>query len=764
MPSSVDAGSVVLRVEPGETAELSTEDLLLALPDCLGPMPRSRAFRIRLAFCAATLLALLMVYVTLVMVASYGLWSHLASPGVVAAAHRLVPSPPLFIFLCVAGVILCVFLVKPLFTLRASRPPSVRLERSAEPRLFAFVDRLCAAQGAPAPSEILVDTQVNASASLRHNLVGLFRDDLTLTIGLPLARGMSLREFAGVLAHEFGHFAQGGAMRLSTLVRRSLSFMLRIVHERDGFDAILHDAGRVRLFLDPRLLLLSVAFSVFIWAVLAVVWLARMLLKGLAWVGMASAGALLREMEYDADLHEARVVGRETFVETGTRLLVLDAARGAAGTIEQRSWGTQRLPEDMPGLIAILAERIGAQPDAVRDLREGALNATTKRFDSHPCLRDREAAVRREADAGTFRLDAPASTLFSDLTALSREATLATYRELLGMEFKATRFLPVAEILYEIEGDTTVTQRLARLTRGCPPDACRVAIGPMQGAATPGEPPPREPSVQDLDVARRRILELAPKAIEAAARLDEARQRLDRYRVVTALRQTGFPVDPGPIGEDEAPGDAVAEGRKRAARDIQDAERDLIPFSEAVNDRLRIALRRRPAAGAAGPCCAGTPAPEAMVATLEAFNSARTHAEILRSRLAVLLGILLEAQRVRGNPLVVRPAYDACADVKAAVGSFRAVIDGIPYPFHLPMPEAFRGAATPTVGVFLGHVSLDSDPGVVYSQGSDLASRLRRLEERLLSSLAQVTEQVEHALGLSPLPDPPPEVTERSPA
>ena len=172
--------------------------------------------------CGATLVALLLAYVALVAVASYGLWSHFASPRVVAAAHSLVPWPPLFAFLCVAGPILGVFLVKPLFTLRAERPPSVTLDRSAEPRLFAFVERLCAAQGAPPPSEIRVDTQVNASASLRHGLIGLFRDDLSLTIGLPLARSLSLREFTGVLAHEFGHFAQGGAMRLSALVRRSV--------------------------------------------------------------------------------------------------------------------------------------------------------------------------------------------------------------------------------------------------------------------------------------------------------------------------------------------------------------------------------------------------------------------------------------------------------------------------------------------------------------------------------------------------------------
>jgi Zn-dependent protease with chaperone function len=38
---------------------------------------------------------------------------------------------------------------------------------------------------------------------------------LVLVIGLPLAAGMSMRQVAGVLAHEFGHFAQGAGMRFN---------------------------------------------------------------------------------------------------------------------------------------------------------------------------------------------------------------------------------------------------------------------------------------------------------------------------------------------------------------------------------------------------------------------------------------------------------------------------------------------------------------------------------------------------------------------
>ena len=60
-----------------------------------------------------------------------------------------------------------------------------------------------------------------------------------LTIGLPLVAGLSAREFGGVLAHEFGHFAQGGGMRLTAVVRGVNAWFGRVVYERDEWDETL---------------------------------------------------------------------------------------------------------------------------------------------------------------------------------------------------------------------------------------------------------------------------------------------------------------------------------------------------------------------------------------------------------------------------------------------------------------------------------------------------------------------------------------------
>ena len=53
------------------------------------------------------------------------------------------------------------------------------------------------------------------SAAHRGGFLGLFGGQFVLTVGAPLAAGLSAAGFAGVLAHEFGHFAQRGGRGLS---------------------------------------------------------------------------------------------------------------------------------------------------------------------------------------------------------------------------------------------------------------------------------------------------------------------------------------------------------------------------------------------------------------------------------------------------------------------------------------------------------------------------------------------------------------------
>ena len=149
----------------------------------------------------------------------------------------------------VAGGILVFFMVKPFFAAKPKAPEPVTLDPAKEPLLFGFVQKICGLVGAAAPWRIDVDCQVNASAGLRR---GLWSKDLVLTIGLPLVGGLDMRQFAGVLAHEFGHFAQGAGMRLTYIIRKINFWFARVVYERDSWDVKLEQTARGPYANDDR--------------------------------------------------------------------------------------------------------------------------------------------------------------------------------------------------------------------------------------------------------------------------------------------------------------------------------------------------------------------------------------------------------------------------------------------------------------------------------------------------------------------------------
>jgi Zn-dependent protease with chaperone function len=85
-------------------------------------------------------------------------------------------------------------------------PPGPRLEESAEPRLFAFIQTIASDMHQRMPDEIYLDHDANIGVAQRGGVLG-FGSRRVMTIGLPLLQAMPAAEFKAVLAHEFGHYA-----------------------------------------------------------------------------------------------------------------------------------------------------------------------------------------------------------------------------------------------------------------------------------------------------------------------------------------------------------------------------------------------------------------------------------------------------------------------------------------------------------------------------------------------------------------------------
>ncbi|MGC3967054.1 MAG: M48 family metallopeptidase [Pirellulales bacterium] len=291
--------------------------------------------------------------------------------------------------------------------------------------LFEFVEMVCRTVGSPRPRRIDVDLDVNASASFRRGIWSMLGNDLVLTIGMPLAAGMTTRQFGGILAHEFGHFTQGLGMRLSYVIRAISIWFARVAYERDSWDEWLEAHSRDG---DGWIVLLANLGR-------GGVWLGRLVLRGLTYVGHAVAGVMLRQMEYDADLHEIRFGGSPSFAATSRRLTLLNVASNGAYSDLNDFYRDGRLVDDMPKLVMANVETM---PEEVRkQIAKVTAEARTGWYDTHPCDNDRIAFAEKQNAPGVFADDGPASDLFANFSTLCKSATWNLYKQVFNGKVKS---------------------------------------------------------------------------------------------------------------------------------------------------------------------------------------------------------------------------------------------------------------------------------------------------------------------------------------
>ena len=412
------------------------------------PVRTSLPYMLGMALVAATMAVLPLIYIGMIVLTGWGAYYHAVNHvGMLAYGTG---RGKLLVFLAyaapiVVGAISVFFMIKPLLAPPSRQVRTRSLTRQGEPLLFAFVERLCQSLGAPQPKRIDVDYQLNASASFRRGLLSFLGSDLVLTIGVPLMAGLSLQQFAGVLAHEFGHFSQGSAMRLSYLIRRINYWFARVVYERDEWDDWLADTASE---VDMR-------FGWILFLSQGLVVISRGVLWTLMIVGHTISGFLLRQMEYDADRHAARLAGSEAFIETTRQLAVLDAAHSATHRTLAQFVSEHVLPDNLPKMLLRLVE---AMPEEVRgDVLKLQSQGKTGILSTHPSDKDRIANAQREAAPGIIHVEGPASQLIVDFDSTARNVTWDFYCAQLS-NIRPDAMTPVDKLLKENLADASSSE------------------------------------------------------------------------------------------------------------------------------------------------------------------------------------------------------------------------------------------------------------------------------------------------------------------
>lgn len=730
----------------GEPIAQRAAAVLGAFQGTIDPIRVSLTYRAGIALVSLVMVMLPLIYLAIIGLTMYAVYWHAThNIGMLVFVSGQGALVMLVAYLApiVVGGLVVLFMVKPLFARAADDRSPVTLSREQEPLVFAFVDRICAAVGAPVPNEIAIDSQVNASASFRRGLLSFFDDDLRLTIGMPLVAGMTLRQFGGVLAHEFGHFGQGAALRLTYVVRAINLWFLRVVYQRDVWDEWLVRTARQS---DLRIGFVLHIAKFLIWVSRRVLWLLMV-------VGHAVSGFMMRQMEFDADRYEARLAGSDTFESTVHRLAELSLAQHIAQQQLEHFFREGRLADDLPRLTVHNVNDFDAE---IRSkLREQVEKSETGWFDTHPADSDRVHSARAEQAPGIFRLDRPAADLFVQFLGWCRFTTIETYRGVFGAEFQESMLCPVERMLRRQDQDKKGHEALQRYFQGT-----FSLLRPI--VAAPGATAPRA-LLDGLKAARQRMIDLAPAYRHSYKQFDEADTRqIDALRGQT-LHRCRLP--------------AAASQLSLPSRNEQEAQW-FFDHAIAVQQRLTPELQLfEQAAGQRLGCALALLRVPQVAARLTNVERLIADSDRMLAVFATLSGLTPKVLMMRNTQIVLATACEHLSDQEENQALFRTIKEmldslvrqileansammSVMYPFdHAQGPISVAAYA-------LNRLPDPDDLGAVFHAATSFVDQLGALYHRVAGSLAETAEVVEAAAGLprlAPPPEPESEAAETAP-
>ncbi len=724
--------------QPAPTTAVLERQILGAFQGETARVRVSLVYRFGILLVAVFMVLLPLVYVGLIGLIGYAMYCHAVdnlgllglvkgSTWIIALAVYLAP--------LVAGVILLLFMVKPFFAPPAWERRTRSVTRKSDPLLFAFVDRVCAAVRAPPPKRIDVDCEVNASAAFRRGLWSMLGSDLVLTIGLPLAGGLTVRQFAGVLAHEFGHFTQGAGMRLTYLIRRVNAWLTRVVYERDAWDETLvrscEDA-------DWRIVLILQFARLLVWVTQKILW-------ALMIVGHAVGGFMLRQMEYDADRHEIGLAGSDAFESTLRRLMLLSAAHQSARADLWQYSQEGRLPDNLPRLLLASVEHIPAESRA--NLDQIIDSSRTGFFDTHPSDKDRIARAHRENAPGIFHLDLPARVLFSDFDQLAKNVTWDVYCAVFGPRFQVSAMHPIDDLLARQDKEADAGRALGRYFQGMFTPLRPLPLATLSSETTVD---PRACAAR-IRAGRKRMLDLAPAYGKTLAEYQKADRETVEADQATALSKADVKIRRTDFSTDLTSATAASRARRKAEERRERASAGLAEFEKAAADRLSAALELLQAPQIAArlenaqkwqdECARIVPAVRAIATDLPWVLTMRNE--------QAALGILLD--RVEGNRRneqflwCVQRAAEA---LEVSIRQRREQLSIVPYPLD-------HAKGSMTVGDYVVvDLPWSEDVVAIFHVGRVAVENVLTLYVRLVGRLSFFAEHVEKALGLQPLPEP----------
>jgi Zn-dependent protease with chaperone function len=259
---------------------------------------------------------------------------------------------------------------------RPNPPSGYTLDRCRAPELWAIVGELAGRLGTREPDEIRVIPDVNAAVSEQTTMSGLRGGRIYLIVGLPLLQAMTVQQLRSVLAHELAHYSRRHN-HLAALTYRGRMTIMQVIEQLQP---------------TPSLAWL---FSVY----------ARLYFFVESAVG--------RSQELEADRYSVQEAGKQATLAAlrETQLLV---ATWEVYLDNYLRWGWEAgyAPAEVFGGYR---QWLNGGSDDITGLRRQAPEPRRPRWDSHPAIDERVAAICVTPDSAVPSDPRPATELLPNL-------------------------------------------------------------------------------------------------------------------------------------------------------------------------------------------------------------------------------------------------------------------------------------------------------------------------------------------------------------
>ncbi len=694
----------------------------------------SLGYRLSLLAVGAVMILLPLIYLGLAVAVAgsvffFAAHAYLALGATSNGPFQVLALFPFYVAPLVAGILLTLVLIKPLFAPRRREPEVFSLEQPDAPELFALIGWICRSLQAPLPSRVDLSCGVNAGARLRGGLRRRLDGDIVLSIGLPLAAGLNASQLAGVIAHEYGHLSRGKAMRADYFIQQINRWFYDAVYEPDVWDLYLREKCDEE---NQEWLLVS-----FLYVVRAGIALGRAVLWVLLMAGNVVSSFLSRQMEFDADQYELKISGSETFISTTQRLQQLSLGLAIAQKQMVAKWKKERkLFDRIPDYIVCRANEISA--DAQEQFYARVFRRKTGLFDQQPSDAERTERARAAKEPGVFRETRPATALFADYPGLSRRLTLFFYRDLIGPSFSESSLVALEQKPAQSGHDyATDRANIHRHFLSIVTDLRPLLLAENKSLACR----PQNILREEILVCRRQMLESLSSARAALAAFTDAETRLAQAEQAAQLLAAGFQFEPADFGMSDS---EVETAQREARAELKAADAELALFEAAGKLRLLDAVQLLPLA------YTGALIPGA----IKLQDEARELIHVL-SRLGEVFAPMLELRQDCATLEIMltyrrsQPAADNAAaalenlgmKIQESVNALQERLSQIRYPFE-------HETAHVMLSEFVRNKEYHADPfELLLREGKSHTERLLEIYNRLLGNLVVICERVESQIA-----------------